>query len=86
SLLTAAGLPELIADDRSGYERLAIALATDPQRLALLRQKLADNRSRCPLFDTGASTRNIESLYEQMYDRYHAGLQPEHLPASSLRA
>ncbi|HET9106550.1 MAG TPA: tetratricopeptide repeat protein, partial [Steroidobacteraceae bacterium] len=83
SLLTAAGLPELIADDRSGYERLAIALATDPQRLASLRRKLADNRSRCLLFDTAASTRSIEDLYRRMYDRYQAGLPPEHLLATA---
>jgi predicted O-linked N-acetylglucosamine transferase (SPINDLY family) len=79
SLLTAAGLPELITADRPHYERLAIELATDPQRLAHLKQKLADNRPRCPLFDTAATTRNIEALYRQMYDRLLAGLPPQHL-------
>jgi predicted O-linked N-acetylglucosamine transferase (SPINDLY family) len=79
SLLTAAGLPELIAADRSDYERLAIELATDPQRLARLKQKLTDNRLRCPLFDTATATRNIEALYRQMYDRLLSGLPPEHL-------
>jgi protein O-GlcNAc transferase len=79
SLLTAAGLPELIAADRSDYERLAIELATDPQRLARLKQKLTDNRLRCPLFDTATATRNIEALYRQMYDRLLSGLPPQHL-------
>ena len=34
SLLTAVGLPELITCDRPGYERLAIELAQQPDRLA----------------------------------------------------
>jgi predicted O-linked N-acetylglucosamine transferase (SPINDLY family) len=79
SILTAAGLPELIAADRADYERCAIALATDPQRLGALKQKLAENRGRCALFDTTAFTRNIEALYRQMYERHLAGLPAEHL-------
>ena len=38
SLLTAMGLPELIAETPGDYERLALALATDPQRLAYSRK------------------------------------------------
>jgi predicted O-linked N-acetylglucosamine transferase (SPINDLY family) len=79
SILTAAGLPELIAADRGDYERRAIALAADPRGLAALKQRLADNRRRCALFDTAAFTRDIESIYEKMYGRHHAGLAPEHL-------
>ncbi len=81
SLLTAAGLPELIAADRPHYERLAVELATEPRRLAALQHRLADNRSRCALFDTAAFTRNIEALFVRMYDRHLAGLPPESLPA-----
>jgi predicted O-linked N-acetylglucosamine transferase (SPINDLY family) len=81
SLLTAAGLPELIARSRADYESCAIALATDGQRLEALRRKLAANRDRCALFDTAAFTRNLESLYGQMYQRHLAGLPPEHLYA-----
>jgi predicted O-linked N-acetylglucosamine transferase (SPINDLY family) len=80
SILTAAGLPELIAANRPDYERRAIALATQPQRLGSLKQKLIDNRHRCALFDTTAFARNIEALYRQMYERHLAGLAPEHLP------
>ncbi len=81
SILTAAGLPELIAAGRADYERQAIGLATDPQRLAALRQRLSDNRRRCALFDTAAFTRDIEALFVRMHDRHHAGLPPEHLSA-----
>jgi predicted O-linked N-acetylglucosamine transferase (SPINDLY family) len=80
SVLTAAGLPELITHERSQYERLAIELATEPGRLGALRRKLADARSGCALFDTPTMTRNLEELYTRMYERHLAGLAPEHLP------
>lgn len=79
SILTAAGLPELITHDRAHFERLAIELASEPPRAAAIRRMLAQNRSTCALFDTPTFTRNIEALYERMYEQYHAGLPPEHL-------
>ena len=79
SLLTAVGLPELIAHARAQFERLAVELACDPGRAAALRRKLAQNRSTCALFDTRTFTTHIEALYERMYERHHAGLPPEHL-------
>lgn len=79
SLLTAVGLPELIAPDRAAYEHLAIDLATRPERLAEIRRRLARNRTTCALFDTHRFIRSLEGLYQRMYDRHHAGLPPEHL-------
>jgi predicted O-linked N-acetylglucosamine transferase (SPINDLY family) len=79
SILTAAGLPELIATDRAGYERLAVELAAEPSRLEVLRQRLEHSRPGNRLFDTPAFTRSIESLFQRMYERYCAGLPPEHL-------
>jgi predicted O-linked N-acetylglucosamine transferase (SPINDLY family) len=79
SLLTAVGLPELIAHDETHYERLAVELANDPARTSAIRRKLAANRSTCALFDTPTFTRNIEALYERMYERHQSGLSPEHL-------
>ncbi|MGH8229089.1 MAG: tetratricopeptide repeat protein, partial [Steroidobacteraceae bacterium] len=79
SVLTAAGLPELIAADRADYERLAVSVASDPKRLADLKQKVAVNRRRCALFDTAGFTRNLEALYRRMYDRHVSGLLPAHL-------
>lgn len=79
SILTAAHLPELVTSDLDQYERLAIELALRPQRLAAIKGKLAESRATCPLFDTPAVARNVESLYTRMYDRHVAGLPPEHL-------
>ncbi|MBA2589724.1 MAG: tetratricopeptide repeat protein [Alphaproteobacteria bacterium] len=63
SLLTAAGLPELIAETAEDYERLALALARDPARLKAAREKLA---AGSPLFDTSHLARDLEAAYEQM--------------------
>jgi protein O-GlcNAc transferase len=79
SVLTSAGLPELIAADREEYERRAIALATHPAPLAELRLKLAEARTTAPLFDTPALTRSVEALYGRMYRRQRSGLPATHL-------
>ena len=79
SILTAAGLGELITDSPAQYERRAVELATDAPRLAALRQRLADSRGASSLRDTGRFTRNLETLYQQMHARHLAGLTPAHL-------
>jgi protein O-GlcNAc transferase len=66
SLLTAAGLPELITHTPEEYEATALALARDPARLKSLREKLAANRASAPLFDTQRFTRGLEAAYESM--------------------
>jgi predicted O-linked N-acetylglucosamine transferase (SPINDLY family) len=81
SLLTTIGLPELIAETPAQYEALAIELAANPEKLAGIKAKLAQNRLTTPLFDTGLFTRHLEAAYTQMYDRYQAGLPPEHIDA-----
>jgi predicted O-linked N-acetylglucosamine transferase (SPINDLY family) len=79
SLLTATGLPELIASDRGAYEKLAIDLAADAQRLGAIRNRLATARRTAALFDTPALTRNLETLYRRMHERCRSGLPPQHL-------
>jgi predicted O-linked N-acetylglucosamine transferase (SPINDLY family) len=49
SLLTAAGLPELVADSPGSYIDLAAALAADPARLAEYHRTLRDRLSTSPL-------------------------------------
>lgn len=70
SLLTAIGLPELIAYSQEQYETLAIELATNPLKLGNIANKLSLNRETAPLFDTPSFTRNIELAYSEMYERY----------------
>jgi predicted O-linked N-acetylglucosamine transferase (SPINDLY family) len=77
SLLRTAGLPELVAGMPGEYESKAAELAMDPTGLGEARRKLAQRTS--PLFDTAAYTRNLESPYEAVYERYQSGLSPAHL-------
>jgi predicted O-linked N-acetylglucosamine transferase (SPINDLY family) len=79
SLLTAVGLPELIARGRDEYEAKALALALDPARLAAIRRRLAENRTTQPLFDTARYTRYLEQAYLQMHERHRAALPPDHI-------
>ena len=76
SLLTAIHLPELITSTPEEYEALAIELATRPEKLRHIKQKLEHNRLTTPLFDTDLFARHIEVAYAKMYERYHAGLPP----------
>jgi predicted O-linked N-acetylglucosamine transferase (SPINDLY family) len=78
-LLQAIGLPELITRSDQHYEDLAVALAQDPQRLQALHQKLTDNRLAQHLFNCERFTRNLESAFEQVMERYWAGAEPVHL-------
>ena len=76
SLLTAAGLPELVTESRADFEALAVKLAKDAGALEQLRGKVAKARSSA-LFDTAAFTRNIESAYRTMWEGWLAGKKPE---------
>ena len=79
SLLNAIGLPELAVDSLEAYEKLAIELAREPEKLALLKKRLAENRAIKPLFDSQLSVLNIEKSYEEMYRKYLAGEQNDHI-------
>jgi predicted O-linked N-acetylglucosamine transferase (SPINDLY family) len=79
SLLNAIALPELITHSPEAYQTLAIQLATYPEQLAAIKQKLADNRLTTPLFNTQLFTHHLESAYQTMFDRYQADLAPEHI-------
>jgi predicted O-linked N-acetylglucosamine transferase (SPINDLY family) len=80
SLLNAIHLPELITSTTDAYEALAVELATNPELLRAIKDKLAGNRLTTPLFDTRLFTRNLESAYTEMAGRYQAGLAPGELP------
>jgi predicted O-linked N-acetylglucosamine transferase (SPINDLY family) len=82
SLLNAIGLPELIAPSIQAYEALAIDLGRRPERVARLKRKLARCRLTTPLFDTERFARHMETAYVAMYDRYQAGLPPDHIDVS----
>ena len=86
SLLTAIDLPELITRTEGEYEALAIALALDPVRVAEIKRKLEMNRRTSPLFNTKLFTRDLESAYEAMYERYQADLPLERIEIHFTRS
>jgi predicted O-linked N-acetylglucosamine transferase (SPINDLY family) len=77
SLVRTVGLPELIAASPSQYEETAVELAADPARLGQLRRKLALRDTS--LFDTEHYTRNLEAVYQTIYERHHSGSPPDHI-------
>ena len=74
--LNALGLSELMTTTSKDYERLAFELSKNPERLALLKQKLADKIKSGKLFDNTLQTQYIESGYQQAYQRYFNGDNP----------
>jgi len=73
SLLTAIGLPELIARDEDAYIGIARALATDSGRLAALRAGLRARVSASPLCQPAPYARSVEAALREMWRRWCAG-------------
>ena len=74
SLLSAVGLKELITKTEKEYENLAIKVATSPEFLKKIKNKLEKNRITEPLFNTKLYTIKIESAFKKIYERYHSDL------------
>jgi len=79
SIIRSLNLPELITSSEKEYETLAVELGNDPKKLRFIKEKLVSNLSTAPLYDTPLFTKNLESAFEQMYDRYQQGLEPNHI-------
>ena len=74
SLLTAIGLPELITKTEKDYEELTFKIARDKSLLNEIKKKLNKNRAIKPLFNTKLFTKNIESAFQIMHERYHSDI------------
>jgi protein O-GlcNAc transferase len=79
SILTVAGLAELVTHSIAEYRALALRLATDREALAQLTAKVAQSRATSPLFDTAGFTRELERAYLAISERHRAGLPAEHI-------
>jgi protein O-GlcNAc transferase len=67
SHLTAAGLPDLIADGPESYMRIVSELAADLPRLEALRSGLRARLAASPLVDGVRFARNLEAAYRAMW-------------------
>nr|HPR44293.1 hypothetical protein [Ottowia sp.] len=84
SLLDAVGLPELITRDAAAYEQMALKLATTPELLRELRERLERHRATSPLFNTARFTRHLERAYEMIWARHAQGLSPAEIDVPAL--
>ena len=76
NLLINIGLGELVTHSLAEYEALAVSLAREPERLAALKRRLAENRESGDIFDVHGYTRNLEKLYAAIFARQQQGLPP----------
>ena len=67
SLLTAAGLAEMIARDERDYIDIAVRLGTDRAQSAALKQKLAANKQHALFFDGRRIVAGLEAVYVEMW-------------------
>ncbi|APG45815.1 tetratricopeptide repeat protein [Phaeobacter porticola] len=79
SLLTAAGLKELLATTVQEYEAHALELTRDRDQLMALRAKLRMMQAKAPLFDTARYIRDLERGFDLVFDRHCKGLMPQHV-------
>ena len=67
TILSNAGLAELIAADENQYVELAVALATDDARLRSVRHNLRERVEKSPLMDQAFSARDMADAYRGMW-------------------
>ncbi|MBW8458683.1 MAG: tetratricopeptide repeat protein [Thiobacillus sp.] len=75
SQLHAVGLPELVTTCPEDYFSLARDLACDPEKLAMVRGKLAGSLLTAPLFDTAGFTLDLERLYQRIWLDHERGVR-----------
>ena len=72
TILTNAGLPELIANSEEEYIKFAVDLANDRERLKKMRHGLRDRVKASPLMDQERFARNMETAYREMWRKWCA--------------
>ena len=72
SILTHAGLTELLAKDRRGYIERAVALGKDLDALAGVRRGLRERFASSAVMDAGRLARGLERLYREAWIKYCA--------------
>jgi len=67
TFLHSLGLDELVAPDNEAFTRMAVALATDPARLAAVKARVRAAVATGPLFDIAGFARKLEALYDGIW-------------------
>lgn len=77
SLIRSAGLPELVCASPEEYVGRAVALGRDRAALQRHRDRLAEARENCALFDTPRLVGALEDLYRRMWTDLEEGRLPQ---------
>jgi protein O-GlcNAc transferase len=85
SILTAIGLPQMVATRLEQYESLAVGLANHPHDLARIKETLAHNRRAKPLFNTRLFVKHLEYAYARIWQNFMAGDNPGPIRVPELR-
>jgi protein O-GlcNAc transferase len=73
SILSHAGLPELIAETEDAYTEIAVCLAKNAGRLAKMREEMRDRLRGSALMDGAATARGLEEAYRGMWRKWCEG-------------
>jgi len=69
SLISAAGLSEMLTCTLEDYENKALQLSNDPAKLDAIKQKLLADKAASPLFDTLHFARSLEEIYRAIWQQ-----------------
>jgi predicted O-linked N-acetylglucosamine transferase (SPINDLY family) len=72
SMLTAIGLPELVAHTPDEYVQIAVGLAKDLPRLAAIRAGMRERLKASPLMDGAGYTKKLEAAYREVWHKWCA--------------
>ena len=67
SVLSAVGLPEMIAHDANEFVRIATNLAGDLPRISALRATMRERLFKSPLTDARRFTRDLEGAFRRAW-------------------
>jgi predicted O-linked N-acetylglucosamine transferase (SPINDLY family) len=73
SIVSAAGLPDLVTATPEAYLALALELYRTPDKLASMRRRLNEDKLSLPLFNMQAFTASLEDLYFSMWQNFVDG-------------
>jgi predicted O-linked N-acetylglucosamine transferase (SPINDLY family) len=77
SLVTSAGLPELVCNTPEDFVDRAVHFGRNPSQVTALKDRLKANRDTCVLFDTPRLVAGLERLYAGMWSDYKSGDLPK---------
>jgi len=79
SQLCTLDLEELVAKSREDYENIAVKLGNDKDYRRAIRAKVWEGRISSPLFDVRIYAKDLEDLFNKMWDKFRKGEKPNHI-------